>query len=143
MEEQAKDKEIKAFESAPWFRDELGFLGKKDLGKNKNVNPKALFNLDGHESYKTIHDRHKAPTVQYGTPPRSTKAPKKRPLYNVEDSKKDTSEDDDNSKGTGNTGSYDEEDYSHNRYFASQTSSGSVQSSGLGDKESRSKGSKR
>jgi hypothetical protein len=36
---------VNAFESAAWFKDKFGILGKKDQGK-KHAPPKELFNLD-------------------------------------------------------------------------------------------------
>jgi hypothetical protein len=67
-EEVERQEEIKAFEGAPWFRDEFGILGKKDQGK-KHMAPKTLYNLDGNESYKTIHDCHGVQVTPMGTPP--------------------------------------------------------------------------
>ena len=67
-EEVERREEIKAFESAPWFRDKFGILGKKDQEK-KHVPPQALYNLDGNESYKTIHDCHEVQVTPVGTPP--------------------------------------------------------------------------
>ncbi len=67
-EEEEKEEEVKAFESAAWFKDEFGILGKKDQGK-KHAPPEALFNLDGNESYKTIHNCHKRLKEPVGTPP--------------------------------------------------------------------------
>ncbi len=50
------DKEVKAFESASWFKDEFGLLAKAS-GKEKDyMAPKALYNLEGAGSIKTIHD---------------------------------------------------------------------------------------
>jgi hypothetical protein len=52
------EKEVKAFESASWFKDEFGLLAKA-AGKEKNYTaPKALDNLTGAGSVKTIHDCH-------------------------------------------------------------------------------------
>jgi hypothetical protein len=45
-EELEKKDKVKAFKSAPWFRDKFGFLGKKDQGK-KYIALESLFNLDG------------------------------------------------------------------------------------------------
>jgi hypothetical protein len=59
-EEEEKSKLVKAFESTAWFKDTFGILGKKDQAK-KNAPPKELFNLNGNESYKTIHDHHESP----------------------------------------------------------------------------------
>ncbi len=53
-----REKEVKAFESASWFKDEFGLLAKA-AGKEKNYTaPKALYNLSGAGSVKTIHDCH-------------------------------------------------------------------------------------
>jgi hypothetical protein len=49
---------LKAFENASWFKDELGLLNKSSR-KSDHIAPKALYNLDGGGSYKTIHDHHK------------------------------------------------------------------------------------
>jgi hypothetical protein len=49
---------LKAFENASWFKDEFGLLNKSSH-KSDYIAPKALYNLDGGGSYKTIHDRHK------------------------------------------------------------------------------------
>jgi hypothetical protein len=130
----------KAFESAPWFRNEFGFLGKKDQGK-KHINPKTIFNLDGNESYKTIHDRHKAPKEQVGTLARSNKTSKKKGVIEVEDSEEDKSEDDKESKASEDTNSNEEEEEDNNRDSASHTSNNSGKRNGLSDKGSCSKGS--
>jgi hypothetical protein len=66
-EEVERQEVIKAFESAHWFRDKFGFLGKKDQGKN-HVAPEALYNLDGNMSYTTIHNCHEAQVTPGGTP---------------------------------------------------------------------------
>jgi hypothetical protein len=53
-----REKEVNAFESASWFKDEFGLLAKA-AGKEKNyTTPEALYNLAGAGSVKTIHDRH-------------------------------------------------------------------------------------
>jgi hypothetical protein len=52
------EKEVKAFESASWFKDEFGLLARA-AGKEKNYTaPRALYNLAGAGSVNTIHDRH-------------------------------------------------------------------------------------
>jgi hypothetical protein len=57
------EKEVKAFESASWFKDEFGLLAKA-AGKEKHYTaPKALYNLGGAGSLKTIHDHHEKPIV--------------------------------------------------------------------------------
>jgi hypothetical protein len=58
-DEAKREKEVKAFESASWFKDEFGLLAKA-AGKEKNYTaPEALYNLSGGAgSVKTIHDRH-------------------------------------------------------------------------------------
>jgi hypothetical protein len=62
-DEAKREKEVKAFESASWFKDEFGLLAKA-AGKEKNYTAsKALYNLGGAGSVKTIHDRHEKPTV--------------------------------------------------------------------------------
>jgi hypothetical protein len=66
-EDKERQEEIKAFESAPWFRDEFGILVKKDQGRNY-VAPKA-YNLDGKESYKIINDHHEMQETPVGTHP--------------------------------------------------------------------------
>jgi hypothetical protein len=142
-EEEEKDKEIKAFESAPWFRDEFGFLGKnKDQGKNKYLNPKSLFYLNGNKSYKMIHDRHKVPKDQVGTPPRVNNAPKKKTVIEVEGSDKDTSKDNGDSEGSEDTGSEEKEEEATNRDSASQMSSNSKNSNDSSNKGLCPKGSK-
>jgi hypothetical protein len=69
------------------------------------MNPKSLFNLDGNESYKMIHDHHKVPKHQVGTPPHVNNAPKKKTVIDVKYIKEDTSEDNGDSKGSEDTGS--------------------------------------
>jgi hypothetical protein len=57
------EKEVKAFESASWFKDEFGLLTKA-AGKEKHYTaPKALYNLGGAGSVKTIHECHEKPIV--------------------------------------------------------------------------------
>ncbi len=83
-EEEEKDKDIKAFESAPWFRDKFGFLEKKQGSRKELVwNPESLFNFDGNESYKMIYDHHKVPKDQVGAPPCINNAPKKKTVIDV------------------------------------------------------------
>jgi hypothetical protein len=139
-EEEEKDEETKAFESAPWFRDEFGFLGKKDQGK-KHINPKALFNLDGNKSYKTIHDCHEAPKDQVGTPAQSNKTSKKKVVIDVGDSDEDTSEDDNESEASEDADSNEEEEEDNNRDSKSHTSNNSGKSNGSSNKGLHSKGS--
>jgi hypothetical protein len=51
-----REKEVKEFESASWFKGEFGLLAKA-AGKEKNYTaPEALYNLAGAGSVKTIHD---------------------------------------------------------------------------------------
>jgi hypothetical protein len=89
-----------AFESATWFRDEFGLLGKAK--KNDNVAPEAIFNLNRPESQKSIHDQHqcrkeiKANQIAPSTPPCHSNAKGKEQLLEVDDSfsdNKDTSQD--------------------------------------------------
>ncbi len=58
-DEAKREKEVKAFEIASWFKDEFGLLAKA-AGNEKNYTaPEALYNLSGGAgSVKTIHDRH-------------------------------------------------------------------------------------
>jgi hypothetical protein len=52
------EKEVKAFKSASWFKEEFGLLARA-AGKEKNYTaPEALYNLAGAGSVKTIHNRH-------------------------------------------------------------------------------------
>jgi hypothetical protein len=61
--EAKREKEVKAFKSASWFKDEFGLLAKA-AGKEKHyITPKALYNLGGAGSVKTIHDCHEKPIV--------------------------------------------------------------------------------
>ncbi len=141
-EEEEKEEEIKAFESTPWFRDEFGFLRKnKDQEKNKYMNPESLFNLDGNELYRTIHDRHEVLKDQVGIPPCVNNAPKTKTVIYVEDSKEDTSKDDGDSEGSEDTGSKEKEEEATNRDSASQMSSNSKKSDSLSNKGSHPKGS--
>ncbi len=64
--EEGRQEEIKAFDSAAWFRDKFSILGNKDWGK-KHV--KALYILDGNELYKTIHEPHEVQVTPVGTHP--------------------------------------------------------------------------
>jgi hypothetical protein len=59
---------LKAFEDALWFKDEFGLLNKPNQWSG-HIAPKALYNLDGGGSYKTIHNRHRpaAGTADKGT----------------------------------------------------------------------------
>jgi hypothetical protein len=109
---------VKAFESASWFKDEFGILGKKDQGK-KHTPPKELFNLDGNESYKTIHDRHKRQKELVGTPPRTNKTTKK--VIGIEDGNKDEASKEEDSKSLENNGSEEDND-KNTRDSASQMS---------------------
>jgi hypothetical protein len=114
----------------------------KDQGKNKYMDPKSLFNLNGNESYKMIHDCHEVPKDQVGTPPRVNKAPKKKTVIEVKGSNKNTSEEDGDSEGSEDTGSEEKEEEATNRDSASQISSNFKNSNGLSNKGSCSKGSK-
>ncbi len=83
----------KAFESAAWIKDKFGLLNKAN--KNSYIAPEAIFNLNGTESHKTIHDRHQKvkqlvkPTLP-GTPPHGNKANgKKVDVENLLDSSSD------------------------------------------------------
>ncbi len=49
---------LKAFKGASWVKDEFGLLNKANR-KSDHAAPKALYNLNGGGSYKTIHDCHK------------------------------------------------------------------------------------
>jgi hypothetical protein len=75
----ARASKVKSFEGAAWFKDEFRFMeGKSAKNQRSYVAPKALFNLDGDESRKTIHDRHKhsatrGDKVMVGTPPQGDK----------------------------------------------------------------------
>jgi hypothetical protein len=62
------NEKLKAFEDAPWFKDEFGLLNKPNQ-RSGHIAPKALYNLDGGGSYKTIHNRHRpaAGTADKGT----------------------------------------------------------------------------
>ncbi len=68
-DEMNREEETKTFEGASWFKDEFGLLA-KGAKQKKYAAPEALFNLDGGGSVKTIHDRHKEPSVPQGMPPR-------------------------------------------------------------------------
>jgi hypothetical protein len=59
---------LKAFKDTPWFKDEFGLLNKPNQ-RSGHIAPKALYNLDGGGSYKTIHDCHRpaAGTADKGT----------------------------------------------------------------------------
>ncbi len=51
------EKGLKAFEGAAWFKDEYRFL-KKEPKPQPCLPPKELYNLDGSNLVKTIHDCH-------------------------------------------------------------------------------------
>ncbi len=137
-EEEEKNKVVKAFESTAWFKNDFGILGKKDHGK-KHAPPEALFNLDGNESYKTIHDCHERPKEPVGTPPCTNKTTKK--VISVEDSKEDEASKKEDSKSSESNGS-EEDDDKNTRDSASQTSVNPKTGDNLGNGRSRSKGSK-
>jgi hypothetical protein len=113
-----KNEVVKAFESASWFKDEYGIFGKKYQGK-KHAPPKELFNLDGNESYKTIHNHHKRPKEPVRTPPCTNKTTKK--VIKIEDGNKDEASKEGDSKSSESTGSEEDND-KNTRDFASQTS---------------------
>jgi hypothetical protein len=136
-EEEEKNKIVKAFESATWFKDKFGILGKKDQGK-KHALPEELFNLVGNESYKTIHNRHKRPKEPVGTPPCTNKITKK--IIEVEDNKKYEASKEEDSKSSESNGS-EEEDDENTRDSASQMSVKPKLGDDLGNGWSRSKGS--
>jgi hypothetical protein len=52
------NEKLKAFENVSWFKNEFGLLNKSSR-KSDHIAPKALYNLDGGGSYKTIHNCHK------------------------------------------------------------------------------------
>jgi hypothetical protein len=62
------NEKLKAFEDAPWFKDEFGLLNKPNQ-RSGHIAPEALYNLDGGGSYKTIYDCHRpaAGTADKGT----------------------------------------------------------------------------
>jgi hypothetical protein len=59
MKDSEHNVKMKAFENAAWFKDKFGLL-KKAICKKDYVAPKALYNLDGGGSYKSIHDCHRS-----------------------------------------------------------------------------------
>jgi hypothetical protein len=67
-EEEQMDELAKAFEHAAWFKGEFGIRGKKNQGM-KCAPSEALYNINGNESYKTIHNCHERPKEAVGTTP--------------------------------------------------------------------------
>ncbi len=129
---------VKAFESAAWFKDKFGILGKKDQGK-KHAPPKELFNLDGNESYETIHDCHERPKEPVGLPPHTNKITKK--VSEVEDNNEDEASKEEDSKSSESNGS-EKDDDKNTRDSASHTRVNSKLGDKLGNGRLRSKGSK-
>jgi hypothetical protein len=51
------NEKMKAYENASWFKNKLGLL-RKAICKKDYVAHEALYNLDGGELLKSVHDRH-------------------------------------------------------------------------------------
>ncbi len=136
-EEEEKNKLVKTFESAVWFKDKFGILGKKDQGK-KHAPPKKLFNLDGNESYKTIHNHHERPKELVGMPP-CTKNNNKKVII-VEDNDKDEASKEEDRKSSESNGSEEGDDKS-TRDSASQMSINPNSGDDLSNRRLGSKGS--
>ena len=56
------EREVRAFESAAWFKEEFGIL-KRGTKAHQRPPPEELFNLDSFASVKTIHDRHQTTSI--------------------------------------------------------------------------------
>jgi hypothetical protein len=140
VDEATREKEVKAFESASWFKDEFGLLAKA-AGKEKNyAAPEALYDLAGAGSVKTIHDRHEKS--------KGVKEKEKETKENQEDNEKEKENNKKKKKevikltsgeSSGESSSSESSSSSTSRDSASQSSSDSEESS-LSNKRSRSKG---
>jgi hypothetical protein len=62
------EKVLKAFEGVAWFKDEFGFL-KKGPKPQPRLPLEELFNLDGSDSLKTIHDCHQVSILKKASIP--------------------------------------------------------------------------
>jgi hypothetical protein len=135
------EKEVKAFESASWFKDEFGLLARA-AGKEKNYTaPKALYNLAGAGSVKTIHDHHeKSKKVSE----KGSEANKKDDKQEKKKKKKEVIElsfgESLGKSSCGESSASESSSSNNSRDSASQSSSNSNESSSSDKKRSRSKG---
>jgi hypothetical protein len=139
-EEAKREKEVKAFKSASWFKDEFGLLPRA-AGKEKNYTaPEALYNLAEAGSVKTIHDRHE----------KSKKVSKKGSEANKKDDKQEkkkkkkeviklSSGDSLGESSSGESSASKSSSSNNSRDSASQSSSDSNESSSSNKKRSCSK----
>ncbi len=56
------EREVRAFKSAAWFKDEFGIL-KRGTKAHQRPPPEELFNLDSSALVKTIHDWHQTTSI--------------------------------------------------------------------------------
>jgi hypothetical protein len=134
--ETKREKAVKAFKSASWFKDEFGLLAKAAGKKKHYTTPKALYSLGGAGSVKTIHDCHEKPIVAIETRKEANENTDKQKR------KKKTKEEVielSSGKSSGKSSASESSSSSTSRGSASQLGSNSEESSSS-DKRSHSKG---